>query len=620
MGVGVAAGLAGCPGDSGTGGGDGTDTPAGTPLPEVELRNSDGSQASLTLYYQANDSQQQQTGEQISSDLARLGINVELESQPRDQLLGQYLNSQPLEDANPDEFEYGPIGRNAGPPDQTRVVGEWDMLIGIVANSYPRTPDNTNSFFVRDGSVNVGGYVSDTDLNSLYEEFSTATSEQARTEAITEVFSVLSEELPANFLSQSKDYWGFRQDINTSEAFNEYGFSNGTANRYRGSQEVNGDFVWLSNTPSTNFFVPELDDTNSDRRLSLTADYSWAITPDNEIFPLFMDIEDTGDGQVYVCTIRDGIQFGTGADGEDFGQMTAEDWVWQTRNVHGVADNAADMWNEETPPSTAIGDYAVIDSIEQTGELEFQVELGSADPLFPLRPVLWAARTLPKDLYTKYTAGDQYDAQALRQSPEIQNLTWTGNLGPYDFENREAGNSGSFTATRADDYYLRNHVESSNVGTVDSAYADAPYFENYQFNNVAEQSVSLEQFRNGQGDRYALPSSAIQEFQQAVEDVRVEAQFQPFISFLFFNMRSNGSPILKEVEGRQAVASVINKNVISEQINRGFTSPTSTFQPTWSAYYSDEGISEYGIDITREDVANAREMVSGIDGFTLEEA
>jgi|APHM01.1.fsa_nt_gi Bacterial extracellular solute-binding proteins, family 5 Middle. len=378
-----------------------------------------------------------------------------------------------------------------------------------------------------------------------------------------------------------------------------------------------GDFVEFSTSPLSSLYLPEQNDAGSNARTSLLHDGSYAITVDNEVFPYFFDIEDSGDGAVFVCTLRDGIEFGTDADGNSYGQMTAEDWVFQSNMVHGVADDAADFWNEETPPTAQRGDYAVIDNVEETGELEFQVELvddSTPDPLFPLRPVLWSASVLPKALFEQYAP----DAQALREAPEIRNFTWYGNTGPYTFEDRTPGDTGSFTAARNEDYYMRNHVESSNVMEVDEAWANAPYFERYQFDNEAEQSTVLERFRNGEGDVYGLPTDNVGEFRQAVPDVRVEESLQPFLSMMFFNQRSNGHPLVKSQAGRRAIAGVIDKEVISEQIQRGLTNPAVTYQPEWSQYYDEDAVNEYGVGVSEEDVQQARDELRSLSDFSLE--
>ncbi len=549
----------------------------------------------------------------MQSDLESIGVALQIEG--RQNLLAEDFNSEPLPDENPDDFEYGPVGRNAGPPERTRTVADWDMLIGIAGNTYPRTPGNTEVFWVKDSAVNAYGYVPEADHRALYDEATSALDQETRNERFQEIFANLTVELPANFLSTSPDYIGVRQDINTTDLYNQYGASYYQINRYRNEQTVSGDFVQFSTTPLSSLYLPEQDDNNSAQRTGLLHDGAYAITVDDEVFPYFFDIEDSGDGQVFVCTVRDGIEYGTDADGNSYGQMTAEDWVYQSNMVHGVSDDAASIWNEETPPSSQLGDYDSIENIEQTGELEFQVELPSVDPLFPLRPVLWGESCLPKGLFEQYAP----DAQALREAPEIRNFTWYGNTGPYTFEDRTPGDTGSFLASRNEDYYMRNHVDSSNVQTVGEAWADAPYFEQNQYDNEAEQSTVLERFRNGEGDVYGLPTDAVGEFRQAVDDVRVEESLQPFLSMAFFNQRSNGHPLMKTQAGRRAVAGVIDKQVISEQIQRGLTNPAVTYQPEWSQYYDPEAVNEYGVGVERGDIEEAREEVRSLDDFTLEE-
>ncbi|WP_299267393.1 ABC transporter substrate-binding protein [Halorientalis sp.] len=608
LGVAGTASLAGCPALFGGDGSDGLD------VEPVELYGPSGERVTPTLYYQADDPQSQSIAQQVKNNLANIGVDLQLESRPRNQLLAEDFASEPLPDENPAAFEYGPVGRNAGPPDRTRTTGDWDMLIGIVANSYPRTPDNTDSFWTRDGQANAYGYVPSTDHESLYAEFGSTTDPDEQQAALNEVFGNLSEDLPGNFLSQSKEYFAFRENINTSEEFTDFGYTKGTLNRYRDQQSVGQDFVWISTTPLTNLFVPEIDDGNSTRRFGLVSDPTYDVTPDNEIYPLLMDAEDAGDSQVFVFTLRDNLQFGTDAEGNDYGQMTAEDWVYQTRFVHGVADDASDRWNEQTPPSAQIGDYEQIERVEQTGELEFQVELPEPDPVFLFRPVLWGAYCLPKAFYEAYAP----DAQAARQAEEITQLTWTGNLGPYSFESRTSGVAGSFTASRNDDYYMRDHVTDSNVRTVDDGWADAPFFERYQFDNESDQSVATERFRNGDGSLYIPPSDAVEEFRQSVDDVRVEGKQFPFISVMFFNQRSNGDTLTRTRAGRQASALVVDKETISNEIQRGLTTPTSTFQPTWSEYYNEDAVTEYGIGVTEEDVRQARDLLRESEPFSVE--
>jgi peptide/nickel transport system substrate-binding protein len=602
-----AAGLAGCLGGDG---GDG-----GTDLPPVETYGPDGDRVSPTIYYDQGSDQAESIATEISNNLDAIGVNLQTEG--RTDLLGEDFNSEPLPDANPDEFEYGPIGRNAGPPDKTRTVADWDLLTGIAANSYPRTPYNGRVFWLKDAPVNAYGYAPEVDMAEMYNEYNEANDPEQKQQLLNEIMGTLTEELPANFMSQGQYFWGFQNDINTSEEFNQYGFSHGTANRYRGDERaINGDMIWMAGTPFAQAYLPGQDDANSARRTSLVTDSSWWLDVNDEVVPGFIGIEDSGDSQVWVCTLRDNLQWGTDADGNDYGQMTAEDWVFESNMVHGVADDANDYWNGDTLPSAFVTDYEAIENVEQTGELEFQIELASPDVLFPQRPIMWGQTCYPKELHEKYAP----DKEALRQSDEVQNFTWTGNLGPYTFESRTPGQTGSFTTSRNPDYYMRDHVEDSNVQTMPEGWAGAPYFENYQFNTIAEDAPRNQAFQNGEGDRMEINTDRVPEYRQDVDNVRIEESPDPYISFLFFNQRSNGDILCKERDGREAMALVINKTTISEQIQRGLTDPAVTFQPTWSEWYSEEAVNVYGIEVIEEDIEEARNLLRDNENFTVEEA
>lgn len=604
--VGLAGAAAGCIGGDGGGGSD---------LPDVELYGPDDDRISLTVFYNQGSSQQESIVSEIANNLDTIGANVETEG--RTDLLAEDLSSEALPDANEEEFEWGPIGRNAGPPDQTRTVSDWDLLYGVRANSYPRTPYSARTFMLRDDPINAYGYVPNVDMRGLYNDFNDANDQEEKQELINEIMGTLTEELPANFMSVGKDFWGFAEDINTSDEFNQYGMAYGTANRYRGDERAtNGDMIWMSGNSFSQAYLPGQDDQNSAYRTDLLTDSSWWVDVNDEVVPGFLGIEDSGDSQVWVCTVREGIEYGTDADGNDYGQMTAEDWVFQTNMVHGVSDDAGDFWDGDTLPSEAVSNYEAIENVEQTGELEFQVELASPDLLFPLRPVMWGAKCLPKALFEEYAPSKE----DLRQSDEVTNFTWTGNLGPYTFESRTPGQTGSFTTSRNPDYYMRDHVEDSNVQTMPEGYAEAPYFENYQFNVISEDAPRNQAFQNGEGDRMELGTDRVEEYRQDVDNVRVEDSDNPWVSFLFFNQRTNGSPICKHRDGREAMALVIDKEQITQQIQRGLVEPATSFLPTWSQWYDEDAVDVYGVDVGDDEIEEARDLLRDNENFSVEEA
>jgi len=593
-------------GGDGTGngddGGNGDDVP--DELPEVETIGPDGEQVTLSLMHDPSDQTDPDIAASVQDDLSRIGINVELLESSN--ILSE-LASEPNEDANPDEFEYGPIGRNAGPPEKTRVVNDWDMLIGIGGNSRPRNPLATETFWVPDGAVNAYGFV-DEEMQNLYNQANETIDREERVDILAQIFGRLTEQCPANFHSEDESWTAFRPDINTGPGFNEFGFEGAVYERYRGEQTVGDDYVVLTSGQPQTFYPPGADDTSSGAVIGNVADIAYALTAQNEQVPQTISIENTGDSQVWVCTVRDNIQFGA-----DFGQCTAEDWVYQINNIYGLEGNP---FNEETPPSAYSDTWPdQVDNVEQTSEFEFQIELPSPDPDFFLRPLLRNRYILPMGLYEKYAP----DAEALRQSSEVQNFSWTGNVGPYTYESDTPGDAGDVIFSRNDDYYMRDHVEESNVEVMDDGYANAPYFETLLRDREPEQATLFNRWREGDGDSVGVTTENVEEFQQR-DDTRMESSLGPFISSMFFNMRSNGNPLLDTADGRFAVCQAINKETITEQIQRGLAGPpAATWQPRWSEFFDASQATLHGIDLDNSDIQNAREIIQGLDGFSVEE-
>ncbi|ERG88792.1 MAG: bacterial extracellular solute-binding protein, partial [halophilic archaeon J07HX5] len=218
-------------------------------------------------------------------------------------------------------------------------------------------------------------------------------------------------------------------------------------------------------------------------------------------------------------------------------------------------------------------------------------------------------------LYEKYIP----DAQALRQSPEIQQYMWTGNLGPYELSSTTPGEAGDAIFERNDDYYMRDHVEESNVQVMDDGFAEAPYFERLLRDREPEQATLNERWRAGDGDRYVPDTDIIEELQQR-DDTTVAEELSPFISMMFFNQRANGHPMLKSAEGRIAINSIVDKQVIVEDVKRGLEGPpAATYQPRWSQFYDDSLVTARGIGVENADIRAARDRIRELDGFSVEE-
>ena len=308
--------------------------------------------------------------------------------------------------------------------------------------------------------------------------------------------------------------------------------------------------------------------------IGYTMDMGYTFMPGTEFLPQLYDLS-SDNGEVWVAEVRDNLMFG----GEYERQVTAEDFVYQVQEIHqggwaGTPD--APNWPSEY-------------NIEQTGELEFQIELPSPNVLYPesYEPLLYA---IPKEIMEPYVAEE--DAEGLQQDSDLLELTFTGNLGAYQLDEWDRGSAQIFS--RNDEYYLRDATD------VDPLFEEAPYFEGIESEVVQEEASRLGALETGESDVAGLPPNRVSEFQQ-MESVDVNITPTPFQSLITWNMRDNGwntgpGNLFREQSFRQGLACAVSKDQIVEGIYRGFADPAYTFQPEWSTFYpeDDSAIEQFG--------------------------
>jgi peptide/nickel transport system substrate-binding protein len=323
-------------------------------------------------------------------------------------------------------------------------------------------------------------------------------------------------------------------------------------------------------------------DATSGSFVDLALDGAWTIDPNQEIFPLWAT-PSTDDGRVFEITLRENLQWGGG-----YGRQTAEDWVYMIKNVFQADENwsgypSRDDWYAVNPDS---GQREPI-PVEKTGTYTFEIQLFGVQPSWPFTPAMWNQYCMPKGLLEKYVP-DQ-DAEGLKQDEEVQTLAYAGNLGPYSYEswNRES----QYVVTRNENYYMRDHAGE---GAVSEAWAEAPYFTEYRYRVIKEESARLGALEAGDIDETGVPPNKATRFQD-MSSVDVTIQPQPFISVLAYNMRANGWEPLRRVEVRQALAHAVDKQTLAEGIYRGFADVAQTMQPEWSKWYDGSQVTDYGI-------------------------
>ncbi|MGA7677221.1 MAG: ABC transporter substrate-binding protein [Dehalococcoidia bacterium] len=279
---------------------------------------------------------------------------------------------------------------------------------------------------------------------------------------------------------------------------------------------------------------------------------------------LAKDVEVSPDGLVYTVTIRDDLKWSDGSP------VTAEDYVYTLKNLmfsDWLNYPYKTNWQEE------VNGENVFVAPEVVNATTFKITRQTVDPEFVY--IIYDLFPYPKYIATKYEG----DVKAFTEAPEFNNLTYTGNLGPYRF--KEWIRNDRFVVERNPDYYLGKDV-------------GAPYFDQYivkLFGTPATRQAALEagditytgiepeqanRFRNMKNIKmYTIPSGAC--------------------TVLAFNQRANGWEGLKKKSIRQAICMSISKETITQSILLGFAEPAFSFIPSISPWYDKESIVKYGV-------------------------
>lgn len=339
-------------------------------------------------------------------------------------------------------------------------------------------------------------------------------------------------------------------------------------------RSVGGEYIVGSQTGVTSLNWITISDQPSADRINLALDYLYAITPEKKIFPLLAEEITTDDDRVYTVTLRDNLKWGSG-----YGQMTAEDWVYEIKNVFQAEEN----WSGYTNRSYWFRNNKPI-PVDKTGKLSFDIKLPEPDPEYLLRPNLSGAWCMPKGLLKQYVP--KKDAEGLKKDKEINELAYTGNLGRYTFERLKQ--ESAFVATRNENYYLHD------ASGVPEAWTGSPYFDSFTFRVIPEQSTRLSALQEGEVSETTIAVDKAEKFQK-MNNITVQIVKQPFLTLLFYNMRKNGWKPFRKQSVRRALSYAVDKKTVAQNIDRGFSEPAHTFQPHWSEWYDDSKVEKTGV-------------------------
>ena len=292
----------------------------------------------------------------------------------------------------------------------------------------------------------------------------------------------------------------------------------------------------------------------------VTYDNEWRV----QLRMAARDVEVSGDGLVYTVTIRDDLKWSDGS------KVTAEDYVYTLNNLM-----FSDWLNYpyQSDWQEGVGDKMVFVTPKVVNETTFTITRKTVDPEF-----IYTVRNLvpyPKYIAVKYEG----DVKAFTQAPEFNNLTYTGNLGPYKF--KEWIRNDKFVVERNPEYYLGKDN-------------GAPYFEQYiikLFGTSATVHAALEA-----GDiTYAdIDPDKVSKF-KSMEGINVYTVPTTGYMFLAYNLRGNGWEGFKKGEVRQALSLAVGKELLINQVLYGFGEPAFSFIPDVSPWYMDKDIAKYGV-------------------------
>ncbi|MFC2013432.1 ABC transporter substrate-binding protein [Chloroflexota bacterium] len=292
-----------------------------------------------------------------------------------------------------------------------------------------------------------------------------------------------------------------------------------------------------------------------------TYDNEWRI----QLHCAAKNIEVSEDGLVYTVTIRDDLRWSNGSS------VTAEDYVYTLKNLmfsDWLNYPYSSDWQEEVDGETVFVTPEVVD------RTTFTTTRQTVDPEF-----IYNLRTLtpyPKYIAIKYEG----DIEAFTQAPEFNNLTYTGNLGPYKFV--EWIRNDKFVVERNPEYYLGKDV-------------GAPYFEQYIVKTIGTPATLHAALEAGDVTYAGINPPQVAKF-KTMEHINVYTVPTRGYLLMAYNYRDNGWEGLKHKEVRQALSMAISKELLIEKVLFGFGEPAFSFIPKVSPWYVDKGISKYGVE------------------------
>jgi peptide/nickel transport system substrate-binding protein len=275
-------------------------------------------------------------------------------------------------------------------------------------------------------------------------------------------------------------------------------------------------------------------------------------------------IEVAEDGLTYTLILRDDLYWSDG------NPLTSGDFVYTFKNI--LFSDWAPFNYKDSYIETVAGEPRFVDVVaKDKHSFEFIRETVEPEFLFQATD-FWV---YPKHIVQKYEG----EVDAFTQAEELNSLSYTGNLGPYQVVDWIRNDK--FVLERNPDYYL---------GEV----TGAPFFDEYVvkiFGTPAARHAALEA---GDITAAGIDPLQVKKFKE-LESIIVHTTPTSGYSALFWNLRNNGWEGFKNRTVREAFALAIGKEQIIQSIYLGFADPAFSFIPRPSPWFVEEGLKRYGV-------------------------
>jgi peptide/nickel transport system substrate-binding protein len=280
---------------------------------------------------------------------------------------------------------------------------------------------------------------------------------------------------------------------------------------------------------------------------------------------LAKDIEASPDGLVYTINIRNDLKWSDGS------QITSGDYVYTLKNLmfsDWLNYNYKDDWQEDVDGVKQFVVPAVVDNTT------FTVTRKSVQPEFVY--TLYDLMPYPRYIAVKYEG----DVDAFTQAKEFNNLSYTGNLGPYKF--KEWLKNDKYVLSRNPDFFMGKEN-------------GAPFFQEMVIKMFGTSAVMQAALEAGDITQCGIEPQNVAKFKK-MERINVYTIPTRGYNIISYNQRDNGWEGLRNKQVRQAISMAVDKDTIVKKIYLGFAEPAYSFIPSSSPWYSDDTVLKLGVE------------------------